>query len=87
MKTCAMEKQSSLSLHPLVPIPFLFLSESAYLKAYRHAVLGKKKRKKNHDTWLVFAHQNILLWCADTDLQKYNSKTAKETKFKTQVNI
>ena len=45
MKTCAMEKQSSLSLHPLVPIPFLFLSESAYLKAYRHVVLGKKKKK------------------------------------------
>ena len=45
MKTCATEKQSSLSLHPLVPIPFLFLSESAYLKAYRNVVLGKKKKK------------------------------------------
>lgn len=45
MKTCALEKQSSLSLHPLVPIPFLFLSESAYLKAYRNVVLGKKKKK------------------------------------------
>lgn len=45
MKTCVTEKQSSLSLHPLVPIPFLFLSESAYLKAYRNVVLGKKKKK------------------------------------------
>lgn len=49
MKTCALEKQSSLSLHPLVPIPFLFLSESAYLKAYRNVVLGKKKKKESKE--------------------------------------
>lgn len=32
-ETWALEKQSSLSLHPPVPIPFIFLSESADLKA------------------------------------------------------